>query len=185
MLGLTLIPLSSRLAVGTTIFALRVSACGQVSRDQLDTQKTGRELTSSLLLARLTSSRVADQSRKCPLCSHPIGAYLLHNLWTPPPFLKVGLSASGPGPAQFFLPPLVSKPSSAHPQNPRLPPPTTHRAHATRRRGGEALDSTVEETEDAFERTVERRRELYRWGLFAKVSRGSTKQCLLPLRSSN
>ncbi|KAL7412923.1 hypothetical protein BDY24DRAFT_341304 [Mrakia frigida] len=96
-----------------------------------------------------------DQSRKCPLCSHPIGPYLLHNLWTPPPFLK------------FFLPPLASKPSLAHPQNPRLPPPTTRRAVPRRPVPAEG-EGSIEQMEDEFERTVERRRELYRWGLLVK-----------------
>lgn len=27
--------------------------------------------------------------RTCPLCSHPIGPYLIHNLWVPSPHPKV------------------------------------------------------------------------------------------------
>lgn len=58
---------------------------GQSARGRL--ASTTRELTPPPACMRPFTS--SDQSRKCPLCSHPIGPYLLHNLWTPPPFLKV------------------------------------------------------------------------------------------------
>ncbi|CED82527.1 FOG: Predicted E3 ubiquitin ligase [Phaffia rhodozyma] len=95
----------------------------------------------------------SEQSRKCPLCSKPMGDYLLHDLETPPPYVR------------FFLSPLVSKPSSVHPQNPYLPPASITRRQPRRR---DRASINPENEADDTERRVERRREIYRWGLYTK-----------------
>jgi hypothetical protein len=117
-----------------------------------------------------------DQSRKCPLCSRPMGDYLLHDLESRPPYVKVRAQrcratacvgadpdSSLSGLLQYFLPPFV-KPSTAHPQHPALPP-ARRRQYPHPRRTERAPSE-----EGDFERRLERRREIYRYGLYAKVS---------------
>lgn len=117
----------------------------------------------------------ANQSRKCPLCTRPMAPFLLHELDSPV------------GPTKFYLPPLPSI----------RPNPVTEPLLATRVRnrvaprpagelGYSARDGLVGRRtdlwarvkrdtrgvaeEDLLERAVERRREVYRYGLYAKVS---------------
>ena len=116
----------------------------------------------------------ANQSRKCPLCTRPMAPFLLHELDSPV------------GPTKFYLPPLPSI----------RPNPVTEPLLATRVRnrvaprpagelGYSARDGLVGRRtdlwarvkrdtrgvaeEDLLERAVERRREVYRYGLYAKV----------------
>ncbi|WVF66932.1 hypothetical protein IAT40_001675 [Kwoniella sp. CBS 6097] len=92
----------------------------------------------------------ANQSRRCPLCSADMAPFLLHDL-----------DASKP--TKFYLPPLPSHklPSASlpGPSRGRLPPVQRQRQEQEQR-------ETVEP--DELDLQVERRREIYRHGLYVK-----------------
>ncbi|WWC98942.1 hypothetical protein V866_005836 [Kwoniella sp. B9012] len=93
----------------------------------------------------------ANQSRRCPLCSADMAPFLLHDL-----------DASTP--TKFYLPPLPSRkfPSAF------LPGPSRARLPEIIRR--ERIDERDIEPEepDELDIQVERRREIYRYGLYVK-----------------
>ncbi|KAK6906980.1 hypothetical protein I203_100969 [Kwoniella mangroviensis CBS 8507] len=93
----------------------------------------------------------ANQSRRCPLCSADMAPFLLHDL-------------NSSTPTKFYLPPLPSRrfPSAS------LPGPSRSRLPEIIRR--ERIDERdIEPDEpDELDIQVERRREIYRYGLYVK-----------------
>ena len=139
----------------------------------------------------------ANQSRKCPLCTRPMAPFLLHELDSPVGPSKVRLflrkinaispTHRSPFSLQFYLPPIPT--IHPNPVTSSLPPPLTHtrfrRPRPSAELGYSNRDGLVGRTtdlwarvkrdsrgvgeEDLLERAVERRREVYRFGLYAKV----------------
>ena len=98
----------------------------------------------------------SEQSRKCPLCSIEIGAYVLHQIRSESDYQK------------YYLPPLDS-PTERHTLRARVEANVRRRQrpiHWGRRDGREEAEGS-----DAFERAIEKRRWVYRNKLYAKVSR--------------
>lgn len=103
----------------------------------------------------------SDQSRKCPLCSHQMGPYLIHHIRSDHDYQK------------HFLAPLRTSP---------VPSPSRHRPllanNAARRRrrqpenwgGAPNTRADAESIRDALDRAIEKRKWVYRHNLFAKVS---------------
>ncbi|KAG8751439.1 hypothetical protein FRC12_012446 [Ceratobasidium sp. 428] len=90
----------------------------------------------------------AEQSRRCPLCNSPIGTHLIHRIRSQYDYQK------------YYLPPLRHSPP---PENIVIEARTARRTRARRN------TTSAEEIErDELDRAIEKRRWVYRHGLFAK-----------------
>lgn len=108
-----------------------------------------------------------DQSRRCPLCSQGIGDYLIHQIRSKYDFQK------------YYLTPLRTSPKS----QPLLPAASGNRGRdvGSRRdlrwgRNNRRDRQRERDAADALERAIDRRRWVYRHGLYAKVI--TTRMCL-------
>ncbi|KZT66283.1 hypothetical protein DAEQUDRAFT_675221 [Daedalea quercina L-15889] len=96
-----------------------------------------------------------EQSRKCPLCSQPIGDYLIHRIRSKFDYQK------------HFLAPLRT---SARPQSAAAAAQrdARRRARTRREREWDRRQREVHEEADELERAIEKRRWVYRHHLYAK-----------------
>ena len=96
-----------------------------------------------------------DQSRRCPLCAQGIGEYLIHNIRSKYDYTKYFLP-----PLRDNLPTLAAAGSSS--SNQRRPTRRERRWGQGERREREVLDQ--------LERSIKRRKWVYRHHLYAKVN---------------
>ena len=96
-----------------------------------------------------------DQSRRCPLCSQGIGEYLIHNIRSKYDYTK------------YFLPPLRANSPALAPAGPS----SSNQRRPTRRerRWGQRRRQD-QELQDQLERSIKKRKWVYRYHLYAKVS---------------
>lgn len=102
-----------------------------------------------------SKNRGLDQSRRCPLCAQGIGEYLIHNIRSKYDYTK------------YFLPPLRSNspvPAIAGPS------PLNQRRRTRREWRWGQRERREQEVQDQLERSIERRKWVYRHHLYAKVS---------------
>jgi len=96
-----------------------------------------------------------DQSRRCPLCAQGIGEYLIHNIRSKYDYTK------------YFLPPLRSD----SPVLATTGPSSSNQRRPTRReRQWGQRERREREVQDQLERSIKRRKWVYRHHLYAKVS---------------
>jgi E3 ubiquitin-protein ligase Topors len=95
--------------------------------------------------------RPKDQSRRCPLCSQPIGEYLIHHLRSKYDYTK------------HYLTPLVTSP------RPSQRPIRTNTRRRPEREWGQRERRAAQEAHK-LERALTRRRWIYQHNLYAKVS---------------
>jgi Zinc finger, C3HC4 type (RING finger) len=104
-----------------------------------------------------------EQSRRCPLCSQTIGEYLIHSIRSRYDYRK------------HYLPSLRTSPLPSHPAQTNAVLRTTRQRRRREREWGTRARESDEA--DKLERSIAKRRWIYRHDLYAKV-------CLSFLRSS-
>lgn len=97
-----------------------------------------------------------EQSRKCPLCTRQIGAYLIHHIRSNLDFQK------------YYLPPQSTSPLSSQQSRQESRVLRSRRTAQSRRWG--RTERRAQEAADELERAIDRRRWIYQNRLFAKVS---------------
>ena len=104
-----------------------------------------------------------EQSRRCPLCSQAIGEYLIHSIRSRYDYRK------------HYLPSLRTSPPPSRPAQANAVLRTTRQRRRREREWGTRTRESDEA--DKLERSIAKRRWIYRHDLYAKV-------CLSLLRSS-
>lgn len=107
-------------------------------------------------LSSLSKSRDTDQSRRCPLCAQGIGEYLIHHIRSRYDYTK------------FFLPPLRGNSPALFPAV--GPSPLNQRRPIRRERQWGQRERREQEVQDQLERSINKRKWVYRHHLYAKVS---------------
>ena len=108
-----------------------------------------------------------EQSRRCPLCSQAIGEYLIHSIRSRYDYRK------------HYLPPLRSSPPPSRPaQTNTVLQNTRQRRRREREWGTRASES---DEADKLERSIAKRRWIYRHDLYAKVCLSLLCSSLFPL----
>jgi E3 ubiquitin-protein ligase Topors len=102
-----------------------------------------------------SKSHDADQSRRCPLCVQGIGEYLIHDIRSKYDYTK------------YFLPPLRSNSPAAA----AVGPSSSNQRRPTRReRQWGQRERREREVQDQLERSIKKRKWVYRYHLYAKAS---------------
>ena len=114
------------------------------------------------LVVRETTYVSVEQSRRCPLCSQAIGEYLIHSIRSRYDYRK------------HYLTPLRTSPPPPHLTRTNSVLQTTRQRRRREREWGTRARESDEA--DKLERSIARRRWIYRHDLYAKV-------CLTFLRS--
>jgi len=96
-----------------------------------------------------------DQSRRCPLCSQGIGEYLIHNIRSKYDYTK------------YFLPPLRANLPALAPAGPSS---SNQRRPTRRERRWGQRGRRDQEVQDQLERSIKKRKWVYRHHVYAKVS---------------
>ena len=116
---------------------------------------TGAFVWRRLLCFLPSESRGPDQSRRCPLCAQGIGEYLIHNIRSKYDYTK------------YFLPPLRGKSPTLATTGPSS---SSQRRPTRRERRWGQRERREQEVQDQLERSIKRRKWVYRHHLYAKVS---------------
>ena len=96
-----------------------------------------------------------EQSRRCPLCSQAVGEYVIHSIRSRYDYRK------------HFLPPLRTSPSPSRPAQSNAALQITRRTRRREREWG--IRARESDEADKLERSIAKRRWIYRHDLYAKV----------------
>ena len=110
----------------------------------------------------------AEQSRRCPLCSQAIGEYLIHSIRSRYDYRK------------HYLPPLRTSPVPSRPAQTNAVLQTTRQRRRREREWGIRRRESDDEA-DKLERSIAKRRWIYRHDLYAKVCLNFPRSFLLTL----
>jgi hypothetical protein len=108
-----------------------------------------------LFLALLYTNTIQEQSRRCPLCSQGVGEYLIHHIRSKYDYQK------------YYLPPLRTSPLPLQPLY--VSQSTINRRRTRREREWGRRERQEREEADQLERSISKRRWIYRHHLYAKV----------------
>lgn len=113
------------------------------------------------LLPYLNAILCSGQSRRCPLCSQNVGEYLIHHIRSKYDFQKHYLTPlrTSPQPQVLALPP---RGNTSTTRRPRREVQWGRNTRRVQEREAAAIDE--------LERAIDKRRWVYRNGLYAKVS---------------
>ena len=112
-----------------------------------------------------------EQSRRCPLCSQAIGEYLIHSIRSRYDYRK------------HYLPPLRTSPLPSRPARTNAVLQTTRQRRRREREWGTRASESDEA--DKLERSIAKRRWIYRHDLYAKVRLRLLCSSLFPLLTHN